>query len=78
MSGFQFEAPTSVDEAVGLLGNAAGNARVLAGGTDLLVQLRAGVVKPDLVVDIKRIEELKAIKQESDGSFVIGAAVCGQ
>lgn len=78
MSGFQFEAPTSVDEAVGLLANAAGNARVLAGGTDLLVQLRAGVVKPDLIVDIKRIDELKAIKQESDGSFVIGAAVCGQ
>lgn len=78
MNGFQFEAPASVDEAVGLLANAAGNVRVLAGGTDLLVQLRAGMVKPDLVVDIKRIDELKSIRQESDGSFLIGAAVCGQ
>jgi carbon-monoxide dehydrogenase medium subunit len=49
---------------------------VLAGGTDLLVQLRAGMVAPELVVDIKRIAETREIR-EADGMLVIGAAVSG-
>ena len=73
----RYEAPTSVDEAVSLLAGASGNARVLAGGTDLLVQLRAGMVAPELVVDIKRIEAMRTISEEADGSFRIGAAVAG-
>lgn len=77
MSGFQYEAPGSVDEAVGLLAGAKGNARVLAGGTDLLVQLRTGGVKPDLVVDIKRIGELSQISGNAASGFVIGAATPG-
>jgi len=77
MSGFQYESPTSVDAAVGLLAGAKGNARVLAGGTDLLVQLRSGAAKPDLLVDIKRISELRQISGNAAGGFVIGAAVTG-
>ena len=58
-----------------LLASADGEARVLAGGTDLLVQLRAEMIEPALVVDIKRIPEMLAITEESDGGFKIGAAV---
>jgi len=49
---------------------------VLAGGTDLLVQMRADVVDPDLIVDIKRIPETRAITEEK-GGWRIGAAVTG-
>jgi carbon-monoxide dehydrogenase medium subunit len=72
----RYEVPETVEAAVALLAKAKGEAKVLAGGTDLLVQLRSGLVEPDLVVDAKRIPELKAITAE-DGGFRIGAAVSG-
>ena len=72
----RYEAPESIDAAVGLLAGAPGQARVLAGGTDLLVQLRAGLIEPDLVVDVKKIKELRQISAEN-GGFRIGAAVSG-
>ena len=57
---------------------AAGSAaRILAGGTDLLVQMRSGAVKPGVIVDIKKIAEMTAIEQTADGGFRIGAAVSG-
>lgn len=71
-----YTSPTSVDEAVGLLAGAQGTAHVLAGGTDLVVQMTSGLRKPDLVVDIKGIEELTRITQD-DGGYRIGAAVPG-
>ncbi len=71
-----FAAPTTVAEAVQLLANASGVARVLAGGTDLLVQLRSGMLKPDLIVDAKQIPELRTISTEG-GGYRIGAAVSG-
>lgn len=60
-----------------MLANSAGPAHVLAGGTDLVVQMTAGLRAPDLVVDIKRIPDLKQITRTDDGGFRIGAAVCG-
>ena len=45
-----YTAPTSVDEAIKALASAAGQAKVLSGGTDLLVQLKSGRLKPDLIV----------------------------
>ena len=72
----QFQTPESIEDAVSLLANASGEARVLAGGTDLLVQLRAGMVAPALVIDLKHIEETRTIAAE-DGGFRIGAAVAG-
>ena len=72
----RYEAPSSLEQAVGLLAAASGDARVLAGGTDLLVQMRTDVLNPELVVDIKHIPELREIKEESAG-FRIGAAVTG-
>jgi carbon-monoxide dehydrogenase medium subunit len=72
----RYEAPDSVEGAVALLSAATGEARVLAGGTDLLVQMRADVVDPDLIVDIKRIPETRAVTEEK-GGWRIGAAVTG-
>ena len=76
MPSVSFTAPTTVDEAVKMLAGAAGMAKVLAGGTDLLVQLRSGRLKPDLIVDTKRIPGLIGIREEGD-RFVIGAATPG-
>ncbi|HKK31596.1 MAG TPA: xanthine dehydrogenase family protein subunit M [Alphaproteobacteria bacterium] len=72
-----YAAPTTVDEAVGLLANAAaGTARVLSGGTDLIVQMRSGRTRPELIVDIKRINGTIGIREEADG-WHIGAATPG-
>jgi carbon-monoxide dehydrogenase medium subunit len=71
-----YAAPTTVDEAVRTLAGAPGVVKVLSGGTDLLVQLRSGRAKPDLIVDIKKIPDMSGIR-ERDGAFVIGAATSG-
>jgi CO/xanthine dehydrogenase FAD-binding subunit len=71
-----YTAPATVDEAVRALAGVAGQARVLSGGTDLLVQLKSGRLKPDLIVDTKRIPGLIGIREEGD-FFVIGAATPG-
>jgi carbon-monoxide dehydrogenase medium subunit len=72
----RYEAPTTLQGAVGLLASASGEARVLAGGTDLLVQLRTDVLDPELIVDIKKIPETRAVAEER-GGWRIGAAVTG-
>ena len=72
----RYEAPESLSGAVALLAAANGEARVLAGGTDLLVQMRADVVEPELIVDIKKIPETRTIT-EDNGGWRIGAAVTG-
>lgn len=77
MTDIQYVAPRTLDEAVGAYAAAAGAARILAGGTDLLVQMRSGMVRPGLIVDIKKIPEMTAIEETADGGFRIGAAVSG-
>jgi carbon-monoxide dehydrogenase medium subunit len=72
----RYEAPSSLDQAVALLAKESGDARVLAGGTDLLVQMRTDILAPDLIVDIKGIAETRQVKEEG-GGFRIGAAVTG-
>jgi len=71
----RYEAPQSIDAAVALLVAETG-AHVLAGGTDLLVKLRAEMIEPEVIVDIKRIAGMKAIIAEN-GGWRIGAAVSG-
>jgi carbon-monoxide dehydrogenase medium subunit len=68
-----YTAPTTVDDAVRALAGASGIVKVLSGGTDLLVQLRSGRAKPDLIVDVKKIPGMTGVR-ERDGGFVIGAA----
>lgn len=76
MNAIRYEAPRSADDAVALLAAANGGGRVLAGGTDLLVQMHAGAVRPGLIVDVKNIDEMRAI-DERGGAFRVGAAVSG-
>ncbi len=70
----RYEVPVTAKEAASLLFKEKGKAFVLAGGTDLLVKMKAGVVAPDLIVDIKAIKGIKEIKKTATG-FTIGAAV---
>ena len=69
-----YEKPKSVSEVLTVLEQAKGKGRVIAGGTDLILQLRQGKKVADLLVDITGIDELKQIKEE-DGWIRIGAAV---
>src|SRR3546814_20889783 len=76
MDGLRYVAPATVEEAVAALAGATVTAKLLSGGTDLLVQLRSGRLRPDLSVDTKRIHGLIGIREEN-GGFVIGAATPG-
>lgn len=77
MTDIRYLAPGTLDEAIGAFAAAGSAARILAGGTDLLVQMRSGAVKPGLIVDIKKIAEMTGIEETADGGFRIGAAVSG-
>ena len=76
MPSVNYAAPTTVNEAVKLLADASGVAKVLSGGTDLLVQMKSGRAKPDLIVDMKRLPGMIGVR-EANGGFVIGAATPG-
>jgi CO/xanthine dehydrogenase FAD-binding subunit len=75
MKPFEYQAPASIAEAVDLLADRDRKAIPLAGGTDLLVQLRRGLSEPDLLVDIKRIPELNCVTFDPDAGLTVGAAV---
>ena len=75
MKWFDYESPASLDEAVDLLAAHGERARLLAGGTDLLVQMRAGRRTPDVVIDIKNIAELNEIAYDPSSGLTLGAAV---
>lgn len=72
----RYEAPETVSAAVKILAGGKGVSRILAGGTDLLVQMRSGMIEPDLVVDIKHIPEMHEISVMKSG-IRVGAAVSG-
>jgi CO/xanthine dehydrogenase FAD-binding subunit len=69
-----YEAPRRVEDAVALLAKHGGAARPLAGGTDLLAQMKSGARRPAVIVDLKRIAELMEVR-EAEGGLAIGAAV---
>lgn len=74
MLAVRYEAPTSLADAVRLIAADPG-AKILAGGTDLLVQFRAGLRQPSAFVDVKRIPELVGVAIDRDG-LRLGAATC--
>jgi carbon-monoxide dehydrogenase medium subunit len=76
MEGVRYEAPETLQAAVALLAAASGPARVLAGGTDVIVQMETDLIDPQLLVDVKKIPDMRQIAAES-GGFRIGAAVPG-
>jgi CO/xanthine dehydrogenase FAD-binding subunit len=70
-----YEVPTTVAQAVTMLKRHGEKARPLCGGTDLLIQLRAGVRRPEFIVDLKHIKELRQIKFDAKKGVRLGAAV---
>src|SRR5687768_4357069 len=74
MQGFEYSSPSSIQEAVGLLGTKWGEADVLAGGTDLISLMKDYVHTPKRVVNVKGIKELGGIRRSGSG-LRIGAAV---
>jgi CO/xanthine dehydrogenase FAD-binding subunit len=79
MKPFEYEAPSSITEAMALLADQSKKAYPLAGGTDLLIQLRRGLFVPDLLVDIKKIPVLNHITFDPVTGLTVGAAVtCAQ
>jgi carbon-monoxide dehydrogenase medium subunit len=74
MRDFEYEAPATVEEAVKVLARHNGSARPLAGGTDLIDQIRVGRHQPQVVVDVKKIPELNVLELSTKG-LRLGAAV---
>jgi len=72
---FQYTAPNTVEDATRLLSEHGSRAKILAGGTDIIVQLREGMCEADVVVDIKKIPELVQYQYASDSGLTLGAAV---
>src|SRR5262249_36890293 len=72
-SRFRYEAPRSLDEAIGLLHDGGGEAKVLAGGQSLIPLLKLRFASPELLVDINNIPGLDYHRVESDGTIRVGA-----
>ncbi|HJY79663.1 MAG TPA: xanthine dehydrogenase family protein subunit M [Candidatus Binatia bacterium] len=75
MHAITYESPKSLAQALSLLAAAGEKGRVLAGGTDLLIQMRAGVRKPDQLIDAKNIAELQVLSFSPQDGLRLGAAV---
>src|SRR5262245_37896674 len=75
MKAFDYAAPTSIAKAAALLAEAGDRARVLAGGTDIIVQVREGRRDVDLLVDIKRIAKVKSLTSDKTRGLLLGSAV---
>lgn len=74
MRDFEYESPTTLASAIAVLSGNNGSARPLAGGTDLIDHVRCGRIEPDVVVDVKKIDELNVLEL-SDTGLRLGAAV---
>ena len=72
-SRFRYESPRSLDDAIGLLHDGGGEAKVLAGGQSLIPLIKLRFASPELLVDINEIAELAYAQAGSDGAMHIGA-----
>jgi len=73
----RYHTPATFEDASRIAATASGVTRYLAGGTDVLVQLRSGLVTPDDLIDLKQIPGIAGVVRNADGSWTIGAAVSG-
>ncbi|MCR8550626.1 xanthine dehydrogenase family protein subunit M [Salipiger sp. P9] len=73
----RYHTPSTFEDAARLAAEASGITRFLAGGTDVLVQMRAGAVIPDDLIDLKKIPGVSEIAQTEEGGWRIGIAVPG-
>ena len=73
----RYHTPTSFTDAAAIAAASSGTLRFLAGGTDVLVQLRAGVVQPDDLIDLKHIPGVDQVTRTAEGGWRIGVAVPG-
>jgi carbon-monoxide dehydrogenase medium subunit len=74
MQPFDYVVPRDYGEASALLASADGRARPLQGGTDLLIRIRAGLLRPELVVDLKQLPGIQEIHKGPDGWLHLGSA----
>lgn len=70
---FDYHAPKSKSEAMELVKSLGGSAKVLAGGTDLIIMMKEKMIKPDAIIDISDVEELKGIVCKQGQGAEIGA-----
>lgn len=73
----RYHTPKSFADAAAIAASSSGTLRFLAGGTDVLVQMRAGVVQPDDLIDLKHIPGVDKVEKTPDGGWKIGIAVPG-
>jgi nicotinate dehydrogenase FAD-subunit len=71
---FDYRIPKTLEEACNLLGEFRGQAKIIAGGTDLVISLRNGALRPKCLIDVTRIETLRKI-EEKGGMILVGAGV---
>jgi carbon-monoxide dehydrogenase medium subunit len=75
MKDFEYFAPSTLEEALRLLDEKKESARLLAGGTDLIVQMKSGRVGPSSIIDIKKVPELNRLEWDAAIGLFVGAAV---
>lgn len=75
MNAFDYAAPQSVDEAVSLLAEGGDDTGILAGGTDIIAQLREGRRRVNLLMDVKKIPETNELSYDPQGGLQIGSSV---
>lgn len=76
MRDFEYEAPTTLAAALEVLAANNGSAKPLAGGTDLIDHVRTGRLEPDVLVDIKKIDELNVLELNENGLRLGAATPC--
>ncbi|MBC8352282.1 MAG: xanthine dehydrogenase family protein subunit M [Planctomycetes bacterium] len=76
MHAFDYQSPSTVAEAIELMAKHNGSARPLAGGTDLIDQMRVGRLAPDVLIDVKKLDELNVLSADAAGLHVGAAVPC--
>ena len=71
----KYRAPTSRAELYGLMADHGEGAKILAGGTDLLVDIRSGLCRPEMVVNLKKVDDFSGLLWSQLDGLVIGPAV---